>query len=79
MNSAASVKAYQYGLANRLRTKFIYAFEETFKSVDLIATPTTPTRSYKVTETDKKSKTSFIAEIIQGFHFSWCDGWEVYN
>ena len=54
MQSAASVKAYQYGLANRLRTKFIYAFEKLFESVDLIATPTTPIGSFKVTEADKE-------------------------
>ena len=41
LQAASEVKSWHYGLAQKLRTKFIYAFEDIFQQVDLIATPAT--------------------------------------
>ena len=54
MQASSSVKAYQYCMANRLRTKFIEAFEKFFQEVDLIATPASAMGTCKISETDKK-------------------------
>jgi len=54
MQASSSVKAYQYCMANRLRTKFIEAFEKLFEQIDLIATPATAMGTCKISETDKK-------------------------
>ena len=56
MQASSSVKAYQYCMANRLRTKFIEAFEKLFQEVDLIATPANAMGTCKISETDKECK-----------------------
>ena len=56
MQASSSVKAYQYCMANRLRTKFIEAFEKLFEKVDIIATPASAMGTCKITETDKQCK-----------------------
>ena len=56
LQAASEIKSWHYGLAQKLRTKFIYAFEEKFQQVDLIATPATAVRTFKISETDKQSE-----------------------
>ena len=58
--AASEVKSWHYGLAQKLRTKFIYAFDEIFKQVNFVATPSTACKTFKISETDKESKLPFL-------------------
>merc|ERR1711935_101593 len=60
LQAASEIKSWHYGLAQKLRTKFIYAFEEKFQQVDLIATPATAVRTFKISETDKQNGLLYI-------------------
>ena len=61
--SAGYYDAY-YGKAQRVRTLVKRDFEEAFKSVDILATPTAPTPAFKLGEKTSDPMTMYLSDVF---------------